>query len=278
MGAFMAGIEKASERVEMLTRVIAETGMKRLFRKVHQLHRMYPDIASTVKLRGEWVDVAPTDWRERLDMSVNVGLGFNNKQQVVAMAMQLLQIQKEAMQIGMAGKEELFNTVEKLINAISFGEVSQYFIEPGSERDMMMQQQAAEQAQNQPPDPAMIVAQSQAQANQLDAQTKAQKAQVDAQLEAKKQEDATAIRMAELENERLKMEQEARAKEFEIQKWEIENNEKVLDGKAKRRLTAAQTIKALEEAEAAQPGEQVDADFEYDDESGTLRYAGSQNG
>lgn len=269
MGAFMAGMEKASERVEMLVRVIAETGMKTLFRKVHQLNRMYPDMAQTVKLRGQWISVDPGAWRERTDMSVNVGLGFNNKQQVVQMAIQLLQIQKEAMQIGMAGKEELFATVEKLINAISFGEATQYFVKPGSERDQMMQQQAAEAAQNQPPDPAMIVAQAQSQASQIDAQTKAQKAQADVQLALKKQEDETALKMREIEAREAK---EAR----EHEKWMIENAGKEENDKVERRYKTAQTIKALEEAEAAQPGDQVSADFEYDDESGTLKVANSQ--
>lgn len=257
MGAFMAGMEKASERVEMLTRVIAETGMKRLSRKVHQLSRMYPDIAKTVKLRGEWVTVNPTDWRERLDMSANVGLGFNNKQQVIQMAVQLLQIQREAMGAGLADREEIFNTFKKLINASSFGEVTEYFIKPGSERDQVLMEQKAQEAENAPLDPAMIVAQAQSRAAAMDAETKRLKAKADADLAMKKQEDETAIKMRELEQADEKLAYDKYCKEFEREQWRAENSRAQKESKAKVRKDNAQTLKTLQEGEAVNPGEQV---------------------
>ena len=73
-GAFMGALNKAGERIEMIARIFAETGFKQLFRKVHQLIRMYPDIATTVKLRGQWVPVDASSWDERTDVTVNVGL------------------------------------------------------------------------------------------------------------------------------------------------------------------------------------------------------------
>lgn len=84
MGAFMGALEQASQRVEMLVRIFAETGIKQLMRKAHHLMRMYPDMATAIKLRGQWVDVDPEGWRERTDLKVNVGLGFNNKQKCLA--------------------------------------------------------------------------------------------------------------------------------------------------------------------------------------------------
>jgi|DEB0MinimDraft_6_1074348.scaffolds.fasta_scaffold00263_10 hypothetical protein len=262
MGAFMAGMEKASERIEMLVRVFAETGVKRLYRKVHQLIRMCPDIAHAVKLRGQWISVDPTQWRERTDMTVNVGLGFNNKQQTIQMAVQLLQIQREAMQAGLADKEELYNTLEKLINAADFGDVGEYFIKPGSERDQMLMQQQQEMAAQAPPDPAMIVAQAQSQAYQMDSQTKAQKAQSDAQLAMAKEQNATQIKAQELQ---LAYEQ----LQYDREKFQVEKGIEAEESKAKVRNLQADTIKKLEEAEAAQPGDQV-ADYVYDPESGVL--------
>lgn len=49
-GAFMGAMEKAGERLELIARIMAETGFKQLFRKVHQLCRMHPDIATTIQV------------------------------------------------------------------------------------------------------------------------------------------------------------------------------------------------------------------------------------
>ena len=82
-GAFMAALDKAGERIELIARVMAETGLKQMFRKVHTLVRTYPDIARTIRLRGSWVPIDPMAWRERTDLTVNIGLGTSNKQQQI---------------------------------------------------------------------------------------------------------------------------------------------------------------------------------------------------
>lgn len=132
VGAFMGAMEKAGERIELIARVLAETGIKQLFRKVHELCRMYPDIATTVKLRGEWVDVDPTAWIERTDLTTNVGLGFNDKRHLVEMFANLLAIQKEMAPEGLATPQHIYNTLEKLVEAGDIGAVEEFFISPNS--------------------------------------------------------------------------------------------------------------------------------------------------
>jgi hypothetical protein len=130
---FTNALDKASQRIEMLVRIFAETGYRQLMLKVHQLLRSHWDVETAVKLRGEWVDVDPQGWRDRTDMTINVGLGFNTKQQQMGMLVQLLSMQKEAAAQGMADGANVYNTLEKLVNAGGLGDVRQYFIDPESD-------------------------------------------------------------------------------------------------------------------------------------------------
>ncbi len=249
-GAFMAAMEKANDRVEMLVRLLAETAMKNLMRKVHQLIRMHPDIAETVKLRGQWIPVDPGAWREREDMTVNVGLGFNNKQQQAGTGLQILGLQKEAMAMGMAGDKELFTTVEKIVNATDFGDVNQLFAEPGTDRFKELQAQLAQQ-QQQGPDPAMIVAEAQVQAEGQKAQTQETKVQLEHQRNMRRDQAEISLKQREIslrEREAGIQERKVFLEEFKIrQELAIKETDSI-----------ANAIEKLARAESHEEGEQLD--------------------
>lgn len=65
----------ALKRVRMMARLFAETGLKDLFVGIHDLARQNATMKDTIELRGKWVDVAPSEWRRRKDMKINIGIG-----------------------------------------------------------------------------------------------------------------------------------------------------------------------------------------------------------
>lgn len=196
---FANALDRASQRVEMLVRIFAETGFKQLMLKVHQLLRSHWDIERTIKLRGKWVQVDPQEWRQRTDMAVSVGLGHATKQMLLGMLVQLLSLQKEAAAQGMSNPEKMFNTLERMVNAANVGDVRQYFVEPveGNPEYQPPQPQ---------PSPQDILAQSQAKA--LDAEA----ARKDAELQYRMQTEGQQ-KQAEFQ---LKM-RESQVKELELQ-------------------------------------------------------------
>ena len=202
-GAFMGAMEQASQRVEMLVRIMAETGIKQLMRKVHHLIRTYPDIATTIKLRGEWIDIDPEGWRERTDVKINVGLGFNNKQQMLTVLGQLLAEQKEAAASGLASEREIYNTYRKMVEHSGVGEVTQYFKDPSAPGWQPPQQQ---------PDAATILAQAQAEAVGQEQQRKMAEMQQKGQVELEK---------ARLAQEKQAMEIEMMTRELDLKEREL---------------------------------------------------------
>jgi len=250
MGAFMGAIDQASQRIEMLVRIFAETGMRFLMLKVHQLLRTHWDIAKTVKIRGTWVDVDPQGWRDRTDMTVNVGLGFNNKQQMIVMLTQLLNMQKEALPEGMSTPGKLYNTLERIINAAGVGDVRAYFVDPDSPE--------YKPPEPPPPDAQMILAQAQAEA--LKSKAELDKAEVKGNLlmDAAKNQEAGRFKAAEIEEKQKDRELKIRElaldelrleKEFDLKEADLIT--KVEKVRADVDLTDAQVGKTDAEAELA---------------------------
>jgi len=70
-----AQLSAAQQRIEMIARIFAETGIKDLYMGLQDLLMRHQDVKRTVRLRGKWVDVDPRTWDAPLDIVVNVGLG-----------------------------------------------------------------------------------------------------------------------------------------------------------------------------------------------------------
>ena len=213
-GAFLGAMEKAGERIELIARIMAETGIKQIFRKAHIQCRKHPDIAQTVKLRGEWVQVDPTSWQDRTDMTVNVGLGVTDRRQVLQTLLELLPIMREALASGLSTTTHIYNALVKLIEASDLGAPGDYFISPDDPKFVEPPP---------PPDPQGELAMAQAQGIMAKQQTEAQAAQADAQLKAKdlelqaqKMQGDFALRSQEMEAKMAKLMQERAQKDAEL--------------------------------------------------------------
>lgn len=226
---FSNALDRASQRIEMLVRIFAETGYRQLMLKVHQLLRSHWDVKRTVKLRGEWIDVDPEGWRDRTDMTVNVGLGYNTKDQQLGMLTQLLSMQKEAAGQGMSDPKKIYNTLEKLINAAGVGDPRQYFVDPESPEF---------QPPEPPPDPNLILAQAQAQALTQEQERKGQEFQVNSQ------------------TDQLKAQMDGMKAQQEVQKMQAELADKAADRALKERELQ------IKEAEMVAAGEMTQAEVE----------------
>lgn len=237
MGGFSMALEQASERIELITRVFAETGVKRLMRKAHRLCREYMDYELQLKLGGKWMPINPSDWRERTTMTVNVGLGFNDKTKKLQLLIGLLDQQKEALQVGMATPDNLYNTLTDMVDAAGLGSVEKYFTDPANIPPQEPQ-----------PDPQAEALNAQIQLEQGKLQAQAQKQQADAQ---------AAQAKILLEREKLQSEQAKNAAQLELEREKLElEREKLLQDQHKHdQTTEAKLIELLGKLEGQDKGE-----------------------
>jgi hypothetical protein len=183
----------AAQRIELIARVYAETGVKRAFRVILKLVCAHQQKAKMVKLRNTWVEMDPRAWRDSMDMTVSVGVGNGNKDQIVAHMMALLQLDEKLVQFqgGANGPlvtlDNIYAKLKLLVQGIGIRGIEAYYTDPAS------QAQAPQQPK---PDPKMAEVQARIQLEQMQAQARMQLEQQKAQHEAQLDQMRAELEMA----------------------------------------------------------------------------------
>ena len=244
MGAFSGALEQASQRIEMIARVFAETGYKWLVKKAHRLLKEHSQRPFHVKRKGQWIEVNPSDWRDRENVTVSIGLGFNDKSKELGSLMQILGLQKEAMMsgVGLTTPGHIFNTLEDLIAASGRKTAERYFTRPDPNNPPQ-----------QKPDPNMMIAQAQAEAMKMDAQSKIMRSQIEgqkAQFEAQKSQFESQLKMKEAELKQREAELKAQIALAETDLKKMQAQADVANTVSDTYLKEAQRLKTLSEVKA----------------------------
>ncbi|NNM74759.1 cell envelope integrity protein TolA [Enterovirga aerilata] len=199
--AVQAVTTAAQERIEMIARIFAETGIRRLMRGLLRLAVQHSDKPRMVRLRNKWVSVDPRVWDADMDVYVNIGLGRGTDRDRLQLYMMIAAKQEQI--IAAAGPANplcnvghLRNTYAKIMEIGGERDITKYFAQVDAAAI------PANQNQQQPPDPTAILAQIEAQKLQIQAQAEAMKHEREVQAE----QNRMALENAKLAQERyLKM-------------------------------------------------------------------------
>lgn len=250
----------AQQRIDLIARIMAETGVKALMLIVHAMSLKHGRQQELVKIRNQWVPVDPRTWKTRRDMIVSVGLGTGNKDQQLQHLMMILQQQQMGMPVGLATPVHVYNTLKKISQNAGFKNADEFWADP-----QRFQPPPA------PPSPEMIKAQAEQQKLQFQAQQdqmkfqaqqamEAQRLQMQAELDRNREEMQArqkaleAQQQAELERIRVESQERMKAAELELRKYEADLQASVAIQSAQ---TSAQTT--LESAQLSkQPDSRVD--------------------
>ncbi len=188
----------AQARIELIARSFAECGMRDLMLLMHELIRKHSDKETVVKLRNEWVPVDPRTWKNRYDMRISVGLGTGNREQQMANLMAVMNVQREAFQIGIVSPENAYNSATKLAEIAGFKSPEMFF------------SQAQPQQQGMPPEMQKMVQQGQEMIQKLQEENQSLKADI------LKRDTDTSVKMYEIDTR----------SQTEIQKTQMVNDNK----------------------------------------------------
>jgi hypothetical protein len=122
----------SQQRVELIARVFAETGVKDLFYAILENVQKHQDKAKVIRLRNEWVEMDPREWTSKFDLSVMVGLGTGSKDMQIAALMETLKLQFTALQGGLpiVTPTNIYNTANKLLEAQNIKGGDLFFTHP----------------------------------------------------------------------------------------------------------------------------------------------------
>lgn len=179
----------AQQRIELIARTFAETGVKDLFMGIHALILKHFTKEEKIKLRNEWVPVDPRQWKTRTDLTISVGMGTGNKEQMLAHLANIFQSQMQAMPIGVVNPKNIYNTLVKMAENSGFKMPEEFFTEPNPQEQQMQQQQMMQQQQQ------MMQAQMQAEQQKLQAQMQLKREEMMGELEIKREEMLAEIQL-----------------------------------------------------------------------------------
>tara|TARA_B100000902_G_C27259735_1_gene889975 strand:+ start:1 stop:1089 length:1089 start_codon:yes stop_codon:yes gene_type:complete len=123
-------------RAELIARIFAETGVKDLFRKMFELSVKYQDREKIIQLNNQYIPVMPTEWKNRFNVTIQVGLGTGTKEQQIVILNNILDKQLQAFQLQgqrefpMVSLKNIYNTLSKIVENAGLKTVDSYFINP----------------------------------------------------------------------------------------------------------------------------------------------------
>lgn len=211
----------AQQRIELIARIFAEILLKPIFQGILKTLTDGGMEKLAFRLRDEFVEYDPSEWRDQYDMTIHVGLGTGDKIAQTQSLSSILQLQIQGMQMGLATPKHIYNTASKLAETAGFKDVQTFFQDPST---LPPQPQ-------QPPLPLQIEQmkmQADVQKTQAQFQIDLQKTQM--QTDAKLQETRAQLElqaandMRDAERERMKAEMDAQLEQqrIEFERWKAE--------------------------------------------------------
>jgi hypothetical protein len=127
-------VQGAQERIELCARILAETGMKQLFRGLLREIVNNPNQERTVQLRGKWTNVNPSTFDPTMRVSVNPTLGKGSDMTRLMVLQDVKATQTAVMQAygvenPLCGVTEFRNTLTDILAIANVKNVGRYYKE-----------------------------------------------------------------------------------------------------------------------------------------------------
>src|SRR5881628_1431395 len=84
--------QHSAQRVELFARILAN-GVEQLMRGIMGLVRRHQQQERIIRVTGGWLKVDPRQWRDEMPVTVSVGLGTGNRDQILSHLAQIIQLQ-----------------------------------------------------------------------------------------------------------------------------------------------------------------------------------------
>jgi len=212
---YMAMTERSEQRIKLMCRDFAQTGLRPLALRTQKLLAQYQDELMQVRVNGELVDANPVDANNQYGVEVKVGLGTGDRARELANLKTISEFQVQAMMTpggpsGLTNYNLIHNTLQRMVKAMGMNP-EEFFQQPPAPMPQPPQPQMSPDVQAQF-ELAKINAQAAAQKQERQAQLDAMRIQAETQKDDKKAELAHQRELA-----KLQMEQQAEREKLYLQ-------------------------------------------------------------
>jgi len=121
----------AQDRLDMVARTLAETGLAPLYKGLLKMLARQQDRPNVIRIRQQWIPIDPRALATQWETAVNVG-GKGMPQERLQMLSAIAQKQEQLIQQGglanpLAGLPEYRNTLARMLETVNIADISSYF-------------------------------------------------------------------------------------------------------------------------------------------------------
>lgn len=147
--AVAATLSASQQRIELIARIFAETGLKDLFNGVARLMVENQDRERMIRVNGEFVPMDPRSWDLNMDVTVQVGLGSGMMEERLQVLSMLADKQEALLQNGapIVGFREYRNTLSRMVELAGFENATEFFKPFGQKEEQAFQEAQARAAE-----------------------------------------------------------------------------------------------------------------------------------
>ena len=135
-GGMMQMAAMGQKRIRLIARIFAETGIKDMFLGIHALIREHGQKGAKARLRNKWVEVDPTSWGSRNDMSIEIGVGAGGMDYEMQKSERLGNVLERLLAVpggvAMVTPDKAYNAAADAIRAIGYKDPERYIADPAN--------------------------------------------------------------------------------------------------------------------------------------------------
>ena len=260
-GVAALAFDAARMKIELIARIIAEVGFRDVFRIIHKLLMTHQDRQMIVNIAGKFAAINPSEWRERQNTTVTVGVGTVSRERRMVALDTIMKKQNEQIQQGGMGMiiqpHQVYQSLADMVDAFGL-EPSAYFTDPRTVPPPQPQPDVQAELAMTHAKALMMDAESKIQKNQLDAQ----KMQMDMQMkmreqDLKGQEQTLKIEIETMRAQLVSLQRETDS-EQKVASLEIQMDKQETENELKRLEIELQSVKAERDQEIDLYKNQVD--------------------
>lgn len=135
---------QSAQRLELVARMFAETGLYELFRFMVSLNQKFIDQQTVIRLTNKELKINPEDLDGSFDLIVNAGISIATKESTIMATQTLLTALMQANAGGymVSTPENIYNLFKKWIESIGFKNYGDFITDPNiTQQRMMMEMQ-----------------------------------------------------------------------------------------------------------------------------------------
>jgi hypothetical protein len=120
-------LAQSQQRIELVARLLAETGVKGLYEDIVQMNLDFFDMPMAVKLNEKWQTIRPEDIDGKYDINIDVGIGTGTKEMIVQQLMTMLDVYlKGLLTAGIVTTEHVSELVKAIWENMGFKNASKF--------------------------------------------------------------------------------------------------------------------------------------------------------